>query len=56
VLTPEQPFYRVAEIHFPDKDSLFVYLRQREKVKRGRDSSEAVSTGGYPIYLMCEQD
>ena len=59
VLTPggrEQPFYRVAEIHFPDKDSLFAYLRQQDKIKRGQESSMAVSTGGHPIYLLCEQD
>lgn len=54
--TAEQtlPYYRVAEIHFGDMEHLERFARS-EKARRGRESSIDVSTGGTPVFLVCEQ-
>jgi uncharacterized protein (TIGR02118 family) len=51
----ELSFYRVAEIHFPDRDALLAYL-QSEKRKVGKESSWKLSTGGNPTVLLCSAD
>jgi uncharacterized protein (TIGR02118 family) len=51
----EPTVYRVAEIHFPDRDALWAYL-QSEKRKVGQDSSWKLSTGGIPTVLLCSAD
>ena len=48
------PYYRVAEIHFRDAGELQRFARS-EGAERGRASSVAVSTGGPPLLLVCEQ-
>lgn len=49
------PFYRVAEILFADMAALRSYLTEKDKVERGRASSVQVSTGGDPIFLVCDE-
>jgi uncharacterized protein (TIGR02118 family) len=51
----EPSFYRVAEIHFPDRDALLAYL-QSDKRKIGQASSRKLSTGGTPMVLLCGAD
>lgn len=47
------PYYRVAEIPFPDIQSLQAFARS-EKGRAGRESAQRVSTGGPPVFLICE--
>lgn len=56
VSTPERParYYRVAEIHFPDMQSLEAFAKS-DRGRAGRESSLRVSTGGKPTFLICEQ-
>lgn len=49
------PFYRVAEIHFENAAELEAFVSS-EAAHRARQSSEAVSTGGKPLLLVCDQD
>jgi len=51
----EPSFYRVAEIHFPNRDTLMAYL-QSDKRKIGQESSWKLSTGGVPTVLLCSAD
>lgn len=51
----EPRFYRVAEIHFADRDALLGYLNS-DKRKIGQDSSWRLSTGGTPTVLLCSAD
>jgi uncharacterized protein (TIGR02118 family) len=54
--TPERPapYYRVAEIHFPNRQRFDAFVQAPENAV-GRKSSLEVSTGGKPIFLVCEQ-
>lgn len=49
------PFYRVAQIDFEDFAELESF-GQSEHGTHARRSSEAVSTGGAPLVLICEKD
>jgi uncharacterized protein (TIGR02118 family) len=51
----EPSFYRVAEIHFPDRVALMAYL-QSDKRKVAQESSWKLSTGGTPTVLLCSAD
>jgi uncharacterized protein (TIGR02118 family) len=51
----EPSFYRVAEIHFPDRDALSAYL-QSDRRKIGQESAWKLSTGGAPTVLLCSAD
>ena len=55
VISGSAPFYRVAEVQFASLMQLQAFTTL-PKNRRGRVSSEAVSTGGKPIYLVCEAD
>ncbi len=48
-------YYRVAEIHFPSMEALTRFIQRSERLEEGRRSSNALSTGGTPIVLMCER-
>lgn len=50
----QPPFYRVAEIHFRNM-AHFNEFTDSGKSKIGHESSVKVSTGGKPIYLVCEE-
>ena len=50
----QPPFYRVAEIHFRSMDH-FNEFTGSGRSKIGHESSVKVSTGGKPIYLVCEE-
>lgn len=48
------PYYRVAEIHFPTRAAFDEFVSSgRSQV--GRRSSQALSTGGPPVALVCER-
>lgn len=47
------PFYRIAEIEFASMEGLRGFIRSDE-TGEGRASSEAISTGGLPQFLLCE--
>ena len=49
------PFYRMAEVHFDSLAELEAFASSDEG-KGARRSSEAVSTGGKPVVLVCEKD
>ena len=51
----EPPFYRVAEIHFPDRSRLDAFLRA-DPSGVGRASAIKVSSGGLPSFFLCEAD
>lgn len=48
------PYYRVAEIHFRDRTHLDEFTGSG-KSRVGHESSVKVSTGGTPIYMVCEE-
>jgi uncharacterized protein (TIGR02118 family) len=48
-------YYRMAEIHFDSHAELEAFVSSQES-REGRSSAEAVSTGGPPLFLLCEQD
>lgn len=50
-----QPVYRVAEIEFPSLDALRAYVAS-DRAREGQVSSERVSTGGPPTYMVCATD
>ena len=50
-----QDIYRVAEIEFAGVDALRAYGAS-DGAREGRKSSEKVSTGGKPTYLVCTTD
>ncbi|MBR1121532.1 EthD family reductase [Bradyrhizobium lablabi] len=50
-----QDIYRVAEIKFESMDALRAYVTS-DRAREGRASSEKVSTGGTPTYLICATD
>jgi uncharacterized protein (TIGR02118 family) len=49
------PFYRMAEIHFPNLAALEAFGGSRD-ARVARQSSEQVSTGGKPVVLVCDAD
>jgi uncharacterized protein (TIGR02118 family) len=51
----ERPFYRMAEILFPDRAALDAFAAS-EDARIARQSSEALSTGGKPIVFVCKAD
>ena len=51
---PDRPYYRVAEIHFADMAHFQRFL-QGDPTGRGRESATAVSTGGPPVFLVCDE-
>lgn len=51
---PERPYYRIAEIHFADM-AHFTRFLQSDPQGTGRASAEKVSTGGPPVFLVCEE-
>ena len=55
VMGKAPPFYRAAEVLFDDLEALKAFMRQPGS-DAGRESSEAVSTGGPPLFLVLEQD
>jgi uncharacterized protein (TIGR02118 family) len=46
------PYYRTAEIHFPDRAAFDDFV-QSGRSKKGHDSAMRVSTGGKPLTLIC---
>jgi uncharacterized protein (TIGR02118 family) len=50
-----QEIYRVAEIEFGSMDALRTYVAS-DRAREGQVSSEKVSTGGQPTYLVCATD
>ena len=50
-----QDVYRVAEIEFASMDALRTYVAS-DRAREGQASSEKVSTGGKPTYLVCATD
>jgi hypothetical protein len=46
-------YYRIAEIHFPDR-ATFDAFASSDGARLGRESSHEVSTGGRPISIVCE--
>ena len=54
--SPDQPapYYRVAEIHSRDSRH-FDEFTQSGRSGIGHESSVAVSTGGKPTYLVCDE-
>jgi uncharacterized protein (TIGR02118 family) len=51
---PDRPWYRVAEIHFDDM-AHFTRFLQSDPQGTGRASAEKVSTGGPPVFVVCEE-
>jgi hypothetical protein len=49
------PFYRMAEIHFPDRAALEEFVASAA-ARLARHSSEELSTGGRPLAFVCESD
>lgn len=50
-----QDIYRVAEIEFASMDALRTYVAS-DRAREGQASSEKVSAGGRPTYLVCATD
>jgi uncharacterized protein (TIGR02118 family) len=50
-----QDIYRVAEIQFAGMEALRTYVAS-DRAREGQASSEKVSTGGPPTYLVCATD
>lgn len=50
-----QDIYRVAEMEFASMDALRTYVAS-DRAREGQASSEKVSTGGQPTYLVCATD
>jgi uncharacterized protein (TIGR02118 family) len=55
ILGKHAPFYRMAEVHYPDLAALRADVQSESGLAR-RHSSEKVSTGGPPIFLVCQAD
>jgi uncharacterized protein (TIGR02118 family) len=51
---PDRSYYRTAEIHFEDM-AHFTRFLQSDPKGTGRASAEKVSTGGPPVFLVCEE-
>jgi len=55
ILGARAPFYRMAEVHYPDLAALRADVQSESGLAR-RHSSEKLSTGGQPIFLVCQAD
>ena len=47
------PYSRTAEIHFPTRDHFREFVRSG-KSEVGRASAMRISTGGPPVFLVCD--
>ncbi len=50
-----QPFYRIAEIHFPSMETLETCAAS-EGAKQTLAHAVSISTGGRPIFLVAEEE
>ena len=55
VSRPNIPFYRMAEVHFATQHELTAFFTSSDG-EACRLSSQRLSSGGLPLYFVCEAD